>query len=242
MQPAQRCEARQESPQPGPLKTNLGTPGRPTPSLTWECWAPGILWQEGKLPRAFQHTEFTFPRAGVPGSLGLGWCHCKECPCCSRNILPGSPPQSRGKDTHWQHYFRFHAISAVFSSVNGTEYLSHSTYILKGKQIFPFPFWALLTEYLQLKAFFLKSNWMSNCSLSQESYTVYLPLPLLERKLLNLMLQELYLQQRQEKLPLTCLLLSLTFEGIVWKTQKELSKLAANKLLVAQPCYTCRVN
>lgn len=47
------------------------------------------------------------------------------------------------------------------------------------------------------------------------------------------MLQELYLQQRQEKPPLICLQLSLTFEWLVWKTQKELSKLAANKLLVA---------
>lgn len=45
------------------------------------------------------------------------------------------------------------------------------------------------------------------------------------------MLKELYLQQRQEKFPLICF--QLTFEGLVWKTQKELSKLAANKLLVA---------
>lgn len=48
------------------------------------------------------------------------------------------------------------------------------------------------------------------------------------------MLKELYLRNlRQEKLPLIYLQLSLTFEGLVWKPQKELSKLAANKLLVA---------
>jgi len=97
--------------------------GRSAPPHLGSAAAAGVLMQKAKLPSVFQYTVFTLalPPAGMQDSLGLGWSCCEECHCCSRHILPGSPPQSRGEDTHWQPYFKFQAISAVFSSVNATE-------------------------------------------------------------------------------------------------------------------------
>lgn len=70
---------------------------------------------------------------------------------------------------------------------------------------------------------------MSDCSFSQESHTEHLPLPLLRRKLLNLMLQKLYLQEIRGKKSLPNLF---TIIFNIWrigvKNYKEMSKQATD--------------
>lgn len=92
----------QKSPQPGALKANLGTRQAHT-----HCHM-GVLGTrnasaDGKAAEGLSAHSSPFT-GRCARQLGPAWCHCKECPCCSRHILPGNPPQSRGKETHWQHY------------------------------------------------------------------------------------------------------------------------------------------
>lgn len=109
--------------QPGPQKL-IWVSGRSTPSLTWV---------------AQQHLVFFCRKkscqVGFSTPCSLWHFHLQVCKTARawagaivRNATAaagmsplGSPPQSRGEDTHWQAYFKFQAISAVFSSVNANE-------------------------------------------------------------------------------------------------------------------------